>query len=252
MKYLNLGCGNRYNKSWVNIDFAKTCSDVIAHNLLLRFPFEDNTFDVVYHSHLLEHFTLKDAKTFMGECCRVLKVGGIIRVVVPDLEQICRLYLKSLERADLGEQEWKANYQWIMLEMFDQCVRNQSGGEILKYLLQEPIPNETFLAGHLGSYYKVLRQGISSNKQHLLRMVSSNPIDLTEAEIGRFRKSGEVHQWMYDRYSLRILLENIGFHEIKIWTAYESYLTNWQGFHLDTDADGSIYKADSLYMEGIK
>lgn len=252
MKYLNLGCGNHFHPEWTNIDFTVTGPGVIAHNLLNGLPFENCSFDLVYHSHLLEHFTKPQAKVFMGECYRVLQPGGIIRVAVPNLEQICRSYLEALERADNRELEWQDNYEWIMLEMFDQCVRNQSGGEILKYLMQDPIPNQVFLANRLGAYYESLMQGINSYKQNLLRNPARVEVALTDTEIGKFRNSGEIHQWMYDRYSLRILLENTGFKDIVLRTAHESYFQNWSSFCLDTDADGVVYKADSLYMEGIK
>jgi 2-hydroxychromene-2-carboxylate isomerase len=41
---------------------------------------------VVYHSHVLEHLPKDAAPRFVGECYRVLAEGGILRVVVPDLD----------------------------------------------------------------------------------------------------------------------------------------------------------------------
>ena len=61
LRLLNLGCGNRYHHSWINMDFSPRGADVIAHNLYKGIPSESNTFDVVYHSHLLEHFPKKYA-----------------------------------------------------------------------------------------------------------------------------------------------------------------------------------------------
>ena len=71
-------------------------------------------------------------------------------------------------------------------------------------------------------------------------------------EVGRFRALGEVHQWMYDRYSLARLLEKAGLSEITQRAADEGYVANWRTFNLDTNADGSIYKADSLFIEARK
>ena len=70
----------------------------------------------------------------MNECYRVLRQKGILRVAVPDLERIALIYLKALEKANSGSHEWAANYDWILLEMFDQTVRNQPGGEIRTFL----------------------------------------------------------------------------------------------------------------------
>ncbi|ETR69785.1 MAG: hypothetical protein OMM_09304 [Candidatus Magnetoglobus multicellularis str. Araruama] len=71
-------------------------------------PYADYSVDVVYHSHVLEHMPRQFAPVFIQECFRVLKIGGIIRVAVPDLERIVREYLKNLEQA-LNDDEQAAN-----------------------------------------------------------------------------------------------------------------------------------------------
>lgn len=70
-------------------------------------------------------------------------------------------------------------------------------------------------------------------------------------EIGKFRMSGEVHQWMYDRYSLSLLLHQCGFKDISIKTAFESAILNWNTFELESK-NGIVYKPDSLFMEARK
>jgi SAM-dependent methyltransferase len=71
--------------------------DIIVWDLRRGIPFADATFDVVYHSHLLEHLDRDVAPLFLRECLRVVKPGGILRVVVPDLEWLSRRYLERLE-----------------------------------------------------------------------------------------------------------------------------------------------------------
>lgn len=85
---LNLGCGSRFLENWTNLDFISNDPALLAHNLLQPIPFHENSFDVVYRSHLSEHFTKSDAEIFIGECYKVLRPGGVIRIVVPDLEPI--------------------------------------------------------------------------------------------------------------------------------------------------------------------
>ena len=99
LKLLNLGCGERYHGDWVNVDIVATGPGVMVHDLDRGLPFDDDSFDAVYHSHVLEHLAKERAPVFLDECFRVLKPGGIIRVAVPDLETIARLYLKNLEEA---------------------------------------------------------------------------------------------------------------------------------------------------------
>jgi hypothetical protein len=53
-------------------------------------------------------------------------------------------------------------------------------------------------------------------------------------QIGRFRISGEIHQWMYDRYSLSMLFNKCGFKNITRRTATDSYIPEWDKFQLDT------------------
>ncbi len=76
--------------------------------------------------------------------------------------------------------------------------------------------------------------------------------DLDALQIGRFRKTGDAHQWMYDSYSLAQLLEATGFSSPRRYTAIESRIPRWSNFHLDSEPDGTIYKPDSLYMEALK
>ena len=76
--------------------------------------------------------------------------------------------------------------------------------------------------------------------------------EFSALQIGRFRLSGENHQWMYDSYSLSRLLEAAGFKGFVVRSASESYSPNWSSYNLDTEPDGSIYKPDSLFVEAIK
>lgn len=268
-KYLNLGCGTRYNEDWVNVDFISTDKNVRAYNLNRGIPYPDNTFDVVYHSHILEHFTKNDAEKFIAECHRVLKPRGVIRIAVPDLEQIARNYITFLEKAIAGDELSIANYDWTMLELYDQTVRNYGGGEMIKYYRQEKMINKDFVKERMGYFFEIMTEKKIKQSEHKLKTYIKKVIPLytirTELmnlknkligpdyrRLGKFRLSGEVHQWMYDRLSLSRLLKNIGFEDVAQQTALDSYIPNWSGFNLDSEPDGSTYKPDSLFMEAKK
>ena len=109
--YLNLGCGNKFHPAWTNVDVVARGNSVIGHDLRKGISFPDGKFDVVYHSHLLEHFPRAQALPFLRECYRVLKPGGIIRVAVPDLERIARVYLQAFEEAVQGDEQGQHNYE---------------------------------------------------------------------------------------------------------------------------------------------
>ena len=53
---INLGCGNKIKKGYLNLDFIKTEGTDIVYDLnQYPWPFPENTFDEVYASHILEH-----------------------------------------------------------------------------------------------------------------------------------------------------------------------------------------------------
>ena len=64
-----------------------------------KLPFDDSSVDVIYHSHFLEHIPLNLGKKFLKENFRILRKGGRLRIVVPDLEEICHAYLDYLDNA---------------------------------------------------------------------------------------------------------------------------------------------------------
>ncbi len=283
MKLLNLGCGTQFHPDWTNVDFISTGEGVLAHNLLKGIPYQNSQFDCVYHSHLLEHFSKSDGINLIIECYRVLKPNGIIRIAIPDLEQIARNYLNNLEGALAEDSEAALNYDWIMLEMFDQTVRNQGGGEMAKYLFRKDIPNKSFVFDRIGDEAKkiheaYLQSGLErsnsskptfKNKFKIFIFKSYNGLNKTffypvihkvfdslrtnrEAlRIGKFRLSGEIHQWMYDRYSMSVLLNKANFKEIKVVSAFESNIPNWESYQLDSKK-GKVRKPDSLFIEATK
>ena len=281
--YLNLGCGRRYHPDWINIDVAPRGPDVIQYDLSRGIPLSDLSVDVVYHSAVLEHMRCEDATAFMAECYRVLKSRGIVRVGVPDLENACRLYLSRLASSLNGDEAAAYDYDWIMLELFDQAVREKSGGYMVEYLRQNPLPHEQFVYERIGEEGRQLVQTlrkrdstVENSKQdpvtaqdffHRLQMgvrtlqyVAKRYIlwwllgsdGMRALDIGHFRLAGEVHQWMYDRYSLARLLRCAGFHNPQLQDASTSQIPNWTGFHLDTLPNGQVIKPDLFFMEAIK
>lgn len=262
MILVNLGCGNKFHPDWINLNYYKTGEDVIIHDLNQPLPFESKSVDVVYHSHVLEHFTRDSGIKFLTECRRVLKENGIIRIVVPNLEEIVKEYLSNLELARKGEENGISNYNWILLELFDQVQRNYSGGEMLKYWKQIPLPGEEYIISRVGSEVKNLLDNIRKSKSSFqnneklsfLRLIQDKILkwmgySREMAEIGKFRLSGEVHYWMYDEYSLKKILIDLGFKSPKKLSAFESNINNFNKYFLDIESNGMIRKPDSLFIE---
>jgi predicted SAM-dependent methyltransferase len=273
MKLLNVACGNRFHKDWTNIDFVASSSEVKAINILKGLPFSDNSFDVIYSSHFLEHLTQIQADFVLSEIFRVLKSGGIVRIVVPDLENVCKEYLSIL--SDIQENDNKKRYDWIILELLDQLVRTESGGEMLKIYKDNITVNDDFMKEYI--FYRVgERLTLSTNsspashfKDKLNNLFEGNMKNkIIYAYISAIKKLlpssincslvlntsiGEKHLWMYDNYSLHQKIIKNGFIDVKFFSHNDSQIPKFSEYNLDTNVDGTPYKGvSSLYCEAIK
>jgi predicted SAM-dependent methyltransferase len=102
---LHLGCGTIYKEGWVNID-NNSDNNVkwldINHDLRYPLPFEDNSVDFIFNEHFLEHLTIEEGVNALKDFYRVLKPSGVLRVAMPDLEEIIKQYLDP----NWKKQEW--------------------------------------------------------------------------------------------------------------------------------------------------
>jgi predicted SAM-dependent methyltransferase len=120
---VNVGCGSSPTAGWVNIDNSPSVALSRLPDALLKalarlgllsperlqvvhaarqfairrasatnLPFRSGSVDMVYSSHMLEHLDREQAREFLAEAHRVLRPGGWIRIVVPDLERYVREY----------------------------------------------------------------------------------------------------------------------------------------------------------------
>ena len=90
---LHLGCGEQYLKGYVNIDFPinkhsvqqKCVADVYKDILALQYPFE--SVDEIRLHHVFEHFSRPLAFALLASWWSWLKVGGLVRIEVPDFDR---------------------------------------------------------------------------------------------------------------------------------------------------------------------
>lgn len=270
---LNIGCGSTHHPDWINLDISSSDPAVLSVDINKGLPFAPNSITICYSSHLLEHLDKAGAQHLLDECMRVLTSGGAIRLAVPDLERIAREYLRLLDAVANGDKKRESDYDWIMLEMYDQAVRNQSGGEMANFLENLDVDDKAFVKSRIGfeaeNYWngrRALKQSLSGISMHSLRnRMKALKVRLVgwiifllggksarrSFHAGLFRSSGEVHQWMYDRYSLTRLLRQAGFVNVKICTATESRIPEYEKYDLDS-LNGVPRKPDSIYIEASK
>lgn len=108
-KKYNLGCGTHIYPEFLNIGywqhFTEDCiykdlngtqnTYMMNRDLRNGIPARDNSLQLVYHSHMLEHLSYTDGIVFLRECHRVLEPGGVMRVLVPDLELWINAYVSN-------------------------------------------------------------------------------------------------------------------------------------------------------------
>lgn len=98
---LHIGGGWRRLDGWLNTD-VELIPDVMQMDATKRFPFGDGTFQYVYTEHMIEHVPYPQGTYMLRECHRVMRKGGVIRVITPDLAAILELY-----RGDLSADQKK-------------------------------------------------------------------------------------------------------------------------------------------------
>jgi predicted SAM-dependent methyltransferase len=93
---LDLGSGDNPaggvgNPDWIHCDCRPfPCVEVVADVRALPFP--ERHADEVRASHVIEHFDLDEVPAVLREWARVLKPGGRLTVITPDLAFMCREY----------------------------------------------------------------------------------------------------------------------------------------------------------------
>lgn len=120
-KLVQYGCGFSAPKEWLNFDASPTLRfqkipliggafrslsavkfprNVMYGDVVKGLPIANGTCDALYSSHIIEHLSLADCRTALRNSFRYLKEGGVMRVVLPDLEQMARAYIQSLDAGD--------------------------------------------------------------------------------------------------------------------------------------------------------
>lgn len=126
MQKLHLGCFNQPVPGWINTDitphiwiarvpfaakviraFGKMTDERLEEhktgtfrqvrylNVATRFPFSDGSTNAIYTSHMIEHLYPWDAEKCLRECLRVLAPQGVLRIAVPDLDQLVADFQKD-------------------------------------------------------------------------------------------------------------------------------------------------------------
>lgn len=95
---LHVGCGRNHFSGWINADITPS-ADLIVF-LQRRLPFPDASLNRIYSEHVLEHVSYENGVFFLRQAYRVLNKGGIIRIAMPDLDDLIDGYQQNWRRFD--------------------------------------------------------------------------------------------------------------------------------------------------------
>lgn len=107
LDYLDVGCGPNAHDGLINLDYLWHPSIDVCWDIGRGLPFSDASMQGVFSEHCLEHFSRPAALALLREIRRVLKPGGVLRLIVPD----AGLYLATYARQSAGDRTVAFPYQ---------------------------------------------------------------------------------------------------------------------------------------------
>ena len=98
-EYLNVGCGPYPLPNFTNLDWGWRPDIELCWDITEPLPLKDASFLGIYSEHCLQHLPWDGCRRALAEFYRILKPGGVVRLVLTDAE----LYLDLYQRHRAGE-----------------------------------------------------------------------------------------------------------------------------------------------------
>lgn len=98
-KGINLGSGNQHFESdqeieWLNMDLSDRDGKIeVAGDVSKSLPFENEAFDIIVASHILEHLEMSIVTDVIKDWMRCLKKDGELYITVPDARALAERYV---------------------------------------------------------------------------------------------------------------------------------------------------------------
>lgn len=128
-KTLNIGAGGRTyehyptnNYDCVNFDERDLVNIQEVGDVCDLSRFEDEEFDFILASDIIEHFPISKTVDMLNEWQRVLKKKGLIEFRLPNLAAICKQYFTGGQNARnvswllYGGQEYAGNFHYVCFD----------------------------------------------------------------------------------------------------------------------------------------
>lgn len=93
-KYLNLGCGDNKFDNCINIDSRKECNPDLVWDVKYL-PYDPKSIDGIYALDVLEHIPRSLVLPTLKSWHKILKKGGFLIIILPNIKNISEKYLKG-------------------------------------------------------------------------------------------------------------------------------------------------------------
>lgn len=118
---LHVGCGDVILPGWINMDLENLPGIDLKDDIRELKKIKDETCDIIYASHVLEHVGRNEFENVIKTWNKKLKVGGILRIAVPDFEKVIEWYKKTGSILDVtglvsGGQKTKYDYHQMIFD----------------------------------------------------------------------------------------------------------------------------------------
>lgn len=92
---LYVGSRNYKPEGYLTVDIDASMKPDIVADITKKMDVESNTVDEIVAGHVLEHIDWPDSFKALAEFSRILKVGGIVKIAIPDMAALVRMMLSG-------------------------------------------------------------------------------------------------------------------------------------------------------------
>lgn len=121
MTHVNIGSGRHAPGDWMNFDASpvrriqnylgpltpsRFPRHVLYADIAQGLPVRTSSVDAVFSSHILEHMSLEEMRAALRHTFAILRPGGVLRLIVPDLAWRARRYVELVDAGDPSAAAW--------------------------------------------------------------------------------------------------------------------------------------------------
>lgn len=135
---INVACGFKQKFGHINVDSDPRVNPDVVANMENGLPFGNEVAEEILSEHTLEHISPDKIHFVMFDLWRILKPGGLLKVVVP----IGKGLLNSPEHKSMWDHKsWLFFTDWNLREKYkfnlvDECVKGEDITEELHFILE--------------------------------------------------------------------------------------------------------------------